>query len=104
MQRMRGRAGPDRRALHDRRPDRLHGVLGQGFGRIDIVVVGRFLDAALQGVDPHAVAIKLVILLGSAGNDYESWRARGYSDELLIETTARLLHLIATGRGPPAEV
>jgi AcrR family transcriptional regulator len=54
----------------------------------------------LQGADPAAVAFKLIILLASAGNDYGSWQGRGFSDEELVETTAKMLHLLATGGAP----
>lgn len=56
---------------------------------------------AFQGVEPAAVAYKMVSLLGTSGNSYEAWRSTGFSDDALVDTVARMLHLIATGGCSP---
>ncbi len=47
---------------------------------------------------PRLVGYECVSIIGSAGQKYELLIASGFTHEQLVETTARLLHSIATGR------
>jgi len=52
------------------------------------------------GVVPRLAGYECVGLVGSLGKKYELLRASGFSHRDLVGTTARILHLIATGAKP----
>lgn len=60
----------------------------QAAGRIDPQIV------------PRLAGYECVGIMGSVGRRYELMRASGFSHEDMVSTTARLLHLIATGPRP----
>jgi AcrR family transcriptional regulator len=53
------------------------------------------IDAA---VTPRLVGYECVSIIASTGQKYELLMASGFTHDQLVETTARLLHSIATGR------
>jgi len=60
----------------------------QAAGRIDPKIV------------PRLAGYECVSIIGSVGRRYDLMRASGFSHEDMVSTTARLLHLIATGLRP----
>jgi AcrR family transcriptional regulator len=60
----------------------------QAAGRID------------PAITPRLAGYECVVLLGSAGQKHELLLASGFSHSQLVETTARLLYLIANGTAP----
>lgn len=50
-----------------------------------------------MAVTPRLAGYECVSIIASAGQKYELLMASGFSPDQLVETTARLLHMIATG-------
>lgn len=59
---------------------------------------------AAGAVDPeiaaNVAAYECTAILGAVGERYELLKGAGYAHKPLVATTARVLHLIATGQGP----
>jgi AcrR family transcriptional regulator len=52
-----------------------------------------------SAIAPRLAGYECVTVIGSVSQRYELLRASGFSHQQLVETTARLLHTIATGGG-----
>ena len=50
-----------------------------------------------RSVEPRLAGYECVGLIGAAGSGYALLRASGFSHQQLIETNARLIHMMATG-------
>ena len=56
-----------------------------------------------RGLQPRLVGYECVGLISSAASKYGLLRESGFNHRQLVETTARLLHMIATGIATPVE-
>jgi AcrR family transcriptional regulator len=51
-------------------------------------------------ITPRLAGYECVSVIAGAGQKYDLYIASGFSREQIVETTARMLHLIATGKRP----
>lgn len=56
-----------------------------------------------KAVQPRLAGYECIALISSASGKYDLLRESGFSHKQLVETNARLLHMIATGIADPSE-
>jgi hypothetical protein len=54
-----------------------------------------------EAISPRLAGYECVNILGSTGAKYDLLMASGFSHRRLVETTARLLHMMVTGERAP---
>lgn len=59
------------------------------------------LGQVSEAISPRLSGYECVNILGSTGAKYDLFMASGFSHRRLVETTARLLHMIVTGERAP---